>query len=797
MEDEEEGYVTLVLEECYKTINPTFPFTQDNRENLKRLGNFMDVDGWTGASIVNDKIVLEKTLTLPLNLRCSSTLLYGVLKKPFIKKTLSLNKDLPRSFRLCSFQEVGVQTLVQWDSLPLSHRIGIPVNDQVFGVFPNGHEVFCTRMVDSRRGGFLCDSPGLGKTVQSIEAINRLDASTPNKSSNLRGGTLILCTAGLQNQWLTEVEDKCVVSSAVIWGDDVRTKEAMEIGACPIIIMSYAMLRSERRRHRDLAIEGSSWECSSFRVEEVEEHRETTRLEEIQRLDIVRIEAWRTNFVCLSISLEEGVMSGAVWSTSLSTCLDTLSTVQVDLKKNSWSVIHHLVFCSHRNEVEKDVKISSLFCSVCGAPPSPALFPSLQSKVLPLLFNVDWTRIIIDESDHLAGMTQTYEDVRMLHTDRLWCLTGTPNGPEATFGQTFLKQLLLFFPSFESVDDLGVWLREMRDPAFHEDFVNAWMVKRTKEQVKEELALPKVLFHRIPINLQDQDAGDIVIQSHQRVKQILSKEVRIRSRSLFDRLLRLLTTQPHMEAHAITDDMGLLHSLSHEDVPSTPCPICKEAIKDVTDSSIKTPCGHSFCYDCLQAWVLRTFDSVPTCPLCRAVLDLGSLRLHFPLDSCRGNRSKVRWIQSLISKIQTRNEKAVIVVRFVEAADFLGRCLGIPWIHGKLSKEKRTSLLNLFSSPKTEFKYPAIILTMRTGMLGLNLAMASHLVIVDLPPKSFIEVQLISRLHRIGQTRPVHVYHLVTLGTIEEVVHDNPGSSWSTLMKDYTSPPSHIVNKPI
>ena len=54
------------------------------------------------------------------------------------------------------------------------------------------------------------------------------------------------------------------------------------------------------------------------------------------------------------------------------------------------------------------------------------------------------------------------------------------------------------------------------------------------------------------------------------------------------------------------------------------------------------------------------------------------------------------------------------------------------------------------------------------GATGLNLQAADTVVNVDLPWNPAVLEQRIARAHRMGQKRPVHVYILVTEGTIEE-----------------------------
>lgn len=64
------------------------------------------------------------------------------------------------------------------------------------------------------------------------------------------------------------------------------------------------------------------------------------------------------------------------------------------------------------------------------------------------------------------------------------------------------------------------------------------------------------------------------------------------------------------------------------------------------------------------------------------------------------------------------------------------------------------------------------LLTTRVGGVGLNLAAADRVLLLDPDWNPSVDAQAMERAFRIGQTRDVAVYRLVTRGTIEEKVHE-------------------------
>lgn len=61
-----------------------------------------------------------------------------------------------------------------------------------------------------------------------------------------------------------------------------------------------------------------------------------------------------------------------------------------------------------------------------------------------------------------------------------------------------------------------------------------------------------------------------------------------------------------------------------------------------------------------------------------------------------------------------------------------------------------------------------MIMCLKAASLGLNLIVASHVLMLDLWWNPTTEDQAIDRAHRIGQTRPVTVVRLTVRDTVED-----------------------------
>ncbi len=90
----------------------------------------------------------------------------------------------------------------------------------------------------------------------------------------------------------------------------------------------------------------------------------------------------------------------------------------------------------------------------------------------------------------------------------------------------------------------------------------------------------------------------------------------------------------------------------------------------------------------------------------------------------------------------------------------------IEWVRldGKVPQKKRQRLVSRFQTEEA----CRLFLTTNAGSTGLNLQAANTVINVDLPWNPAVLEQRIARAHRMGQSRPVQVFLLVTAETIEE-----------------------------
>jgi len=89
-------------------------------------------------------------------------------------------------------------------------------------------------------------------------------------------------------------------------------------------------------------------------------------------------------------------------------------------------------------------------------------------------------------------------------------------------------------------------------------------------------------------------------------------------------------------------------------------------------------------------------------------------------------------------------------------------------LSGSTSSEERERRMDDFNAPNSD--YFIFLLSTRAGGLGLNLATADTVIIFDSDWNPAMDAQAQDRAHRIGQTRTVSVFRLVTNSPVEEKI---------------------------
>ncbi|KAL6829168.1 P-loop containing nucleoside triphosphate hydrolase protein [Trichoderma sp. SZMC 28015] len=92
----------------------------------------------------------------------------------------------------------------------------------------------------------------------------------------------------------------------------------------------------------------------------------------------------------------------------------------------------------------------------------------------------------------------------------------------------------------------------------------------------------------------------------------------------------------------------------------------------------------------------------------------------------------------------------------------------VSYLDGSMSYEARQDVVDTFNSDPTQFVF---LISTKAGGVGLNITSANKVVIIDPHWNPAYDLQAQDRAYRIGQTRDVEVFRLISVGTIEEIVY--------------------------
>lgn len=131
---------------------------------------------------------------------------------------------------------------------------------------------------------------------------------------------------------------------------------------------------------------------------------------------------------------------------------------------------------------------------------------------------------------------------------------------------------------------------------------------------------------------------------------------------------------------------------------------------------------------------------------------------------------KLQELSVLLRQLKSEGHRALIFTQMTKMLDILEAFINLYGytymrLDGSTQPEERQTLMQRFN---TNPKYFLFILSTRSGGVGINLVGADTVIFYDSDWNPAMDQQAQDRCHRIGQTREVHIYRLISQSTIEE-----------------------------
>ncbi|XP_059623678.1 ATP-dependent DNA helicase DDM1-like [Cornus florida] len=144
--------------------------------------------------------------------------------------------------------------------------------------------------------------------------------------------------------------------------------------------------------------------------------------------------------------------------------------------------------------------------------------------------------------------------------------------------------------------------------------------------------------------------------------------------------------------------------------------------------------------------------------------------LYPPVEQMVEQCGKFHLLDRLLAKLFTRKHKVLIFCQWTKILDILDyyfseKGFEVCRIDGSVKLSERKRQIKEFNDLNSNYRI--FLLSTRAGGLGINLTAADTCILYDSDWNPQMDLQAMDRCHRIGQTKPVHVYRLATAQSVE------------------------------
>uniref|UniRef100_A0A8C7KZ35 Proliferation-associated SNF2-like protein n=1 Tax=Oncorhynchus kisutch TaxID=8019 RepID=A0A8C7KZ35_ONCKI len=395
-----------------------------------------------------------------------------------------------------------------------------------------------------------------------------------------------------------------------------------------------------------------------------------------------------------------------------------------------------------------------------------------------------WKYLIVDEGHRIKNLNcRLVRELKMLPTDNKLLLTGTPLQNNLAELWSLLNFLLpeVFddLKSFESwfdIDTIGsdaknVVANEREQNILHmlHQILTPFLLRRLKSDVTLEVPPKKEIVVYAPLTVKQESFYTAVV--NKTIAKVLG-QVKVRGQTLFEGAPVVLTTdgRPKRRTRRPVDyketdgdtpyDLEKYLERVQKEAEQSPAPVVD--VQMPLDSQInlklqnilmllKRCCNHPYLIE----------------------YPLDPATQEFKIDEQLVQTSgKFLILDRMLPELKKRGHKVLIFSQMTSILDILMdycylRGYQYSRLDGSMAYPDREENMTKFSSDPEVFLF---LLSTRAGGLGINLTAADTVIIFDSDWNPQADLQAQDRCHRIGQTKPVVVYRLVTANTIDQKI---------------------------
>ncbi|XP_075657940.1 protein CHROMATIN REMODELING 19 [Castanea sativa] len=377
-----------------------------------------------------------------------------------------------------------------------------------------------------------------------------------------------------------------------------------------------------------------------------------------------------------------------------------------------------------------------------------------------------WSCVLMDEA-HALKDKSSYRWKNLMsvakNANQRLMLTGTPLQNDLHELWSLLEFMMPDLFATEDVDLKKLLNADDMDLVGRmKSILGPFILRRLKSDVMQQL-VPKIQrVEYVVMEKQQDDAYKEAIEEYRAASRArIAKNSEINSNNIFGVLPRRQISNYFVQFRKIANHPLLVRRIYRDE--------------DVVRFAKKLHPMGVFGFDCTLDRVIEELKSYNDFSVHRLLLYYGVTDTKGVLpDKYVMLSAKCRALGELLPSLKQGGHRVLIFSQWTSMLDILEwglDVIGVTYkrLDGSTQVTERQTIVDTFNNDTSIF---ACLLSTRAGGQGLNLTGADTVIIHDMDFNPQIDRQAEDRCHRIGQTKPVTIYRLVTKGTVDENVYE-------------------------
>lgn len=377
-----------------------------------------------------------------------------------------------------------------------------------------------------------------------------------------------------------------------------------------------------------------------------------------------------------------------------------------------------------------------------------------------LLRRIEFHYVVFDEAHMLKNvMSIRYQALMRIRARRRLLLTGTPLQNNLTELMSLLMFVVpdIFHGKTEEVKQMFSRTLQKNDVSdetrteFEKEriehakrIMRPFVLRRLKQDVLKELPAKVEEVVRVPFSDVQRNLYDkLVVSFSKKVKESKDKSTNLSGSAMMMELRKLANHPLLVRSHYDDTKLKKMAALMLKE------PTHVAARKDLILEDMQ---------------LMSDFELHALCNMYKSV------RPYKLEPSAILNSGKFNYLDEVLPTFKEKGDRVLLFSQFVMVLDVMVEYMKIRGynflrLDGQTNVSERQALIDKFSLDPTIFIF---LLSTRAGGLGINLTAANTVILHDMDFNPYNDKQAEDRCHRVGQTREVTVYRLVSSNSIDE-----------------------------